>query len=111
MVLGDLEGNLYSAIAYRESGVDLCHRGNQTYEVVRFIKGRSQVVRPLLPEPHRHFLSMVRRLTSDPGFVTNLLFGKSGHLSGLSFLFCNMIFTECLLCATVLGIRIEARTK
>lgn len=55
MVLGDLKGNLYSAIAYRESGIYLCHRGNQTYEVVGYIKGRSQVVRPAPPRAAQAF--------------------------------------------------------
>lgn len=47
MFLGDLEGNLYSDIAYRESGIYLCHRENQAYEVVGHTEGRSLVVRPL----------------------------------------------------------------
>lgn len=77
------------------------------------IEVKSQVVRPpppralqAFPEHGQEacFLDLALALTT-------LIFDKSGHLSGLRFLFGNMVFTECLLCAIVLSIKIAVTTK
>ena len=42
---------------------------------------------------------------------TNLISHKPGHLFGFSLCLNNLMLTECWLHATVVGIRIEVRTK
>lgn len=53
---GDLEGNLYSAFAYRESRIYLSHRGSQGYGAVGHIEGKCQIARPPPPRILQAFL-------------------------------------------------------